>query len=81
METEPDDAQYRVVWKNIVTLEQVFHFSEWADTFDEMMEIYDDVTETETIDATLQRNHNGEIQESQMVGQSPSAVFWIPASK
>lgn len=81
MESEPDDAEYRVVWKNIVTLEQSFQFSEWVDSFDSVLEKYSGVTGVETIDATLQRRVNGEIQESKMVGQSASALFWVPATE
>lgn len=81
MESEPDDAEYRVVWKNIVTLEQSFQFSEWVDSFDAVLETYHDVTGVETIDATLQRRVNGEIQESKMVGQSASALFWVPVTE
>lgn len=81
MDTTQSNTKYRVVWKNIITIENVYRIGEWVDSFKEARSTYNDVTQTETIDATLQRKQNGGIQQSLIIGETTDDIVWVSAER
>lgn len=81
MDTTQSNTKYRVVWKNIITIENEYEIGEWVESFEEARSIYDGVTNTETIDATLQRKQCGEIQQSLMIGETADDIVWVSTER